>query len=230
MDTDIICTLIEVGGTAATAIITALIAKWAIMEGIKPVFQSYSDKSYNLAKIIGKAKHNIVIMGSSGYSILEDYGSDIEEKLNNGVSVYYLFLDENHLPQMEKYRHDNGEIDANLYSEVKGKLEVWSSKYNQQLIRLHVREFSKFMTAAYVGVDIPFGEEREWHLPDSVIQVVLYQYGNKARNSPLRLLSYKRDRKHFMGTLESMSKMWDESKVPDYVNQVKNGKKSMVKE
>lgn len=222
--TSIICTVIQTLGTLGAAIGTALIAKFVIQKDIKPIFQSYSDKEYDLSDIIKKARFNIVIMGSSGYRILEEYGSTIEKKLNRNVSLYYLYLSEQQLLNMEKYRHgENAEADKKIYPYVKGKLEEWISRYNKDSSeQIKIREFSEFMTAAYVGVDIPFGDEHNRESPDAVIQVVLYQYGNSAKDSPLSYLSPKRDKAHFEGTVDSMAKIWEKSKAPSYVIQNKN--------
>lgn len=205
----IVCTVIQAGVTIATA----LIARKIVKDDIAPIFQSYSDRSYDLSKLIKKASRNIVFIGASGYRILKDYGSDIEERLDCGVSVYYLFLEEQQLLDMERYRHGDAAADENIYLSVKEKLREWCSKYNSKYCRqLRIREFSHFMTAAYVGVDIPFGEENCGYSSDSVIQVVQYQYGRSAKDSPLTYLHFKRNRKQFMGTIDSINKMWAQSK------------------
>ena len=210
METEIVCTLIQAAGTVVAALGTAIIARVMIQKDIKPIFQSYSDKSYDLSDILGRARHNIVIMGASGYRILKEYGSVIEKKLNRGVSLYYLFLNEQQLLAMERYRHGGlTAADRNIYAEVKEILGRWREKFGKQL---QVREFSQFMTAAYVGVDIPFGKERLGYSSDSVIQVVVYQYGNSAKDSPLTRLTPKRDKRHFEGTIDPMAKMWSDAK------------------
>lgn len=215
MDTEIICTIIQtVGtlfqalGTVGAAIGAALIARKAVKEDIKPIFQTYSDKTHNVSDIIEKAEHNIVIFTVSGNTLLKKYRYAIEERLKCGVSVYYLLLNEQRLLEMDKYMHGDDIKNENIYSWVMGQLEELNKSYPG---KIQSREFPYFMTASYIGIDIPFDDESNSHFPDSVIQVMQYQYRRRARFSPIAYFSFKQDRDQFDGTVASMIKMWDAS-------------------
>lgn len=213
MDVNIICSLIEASGAIIAAVSAALIAKEIVKKDIKPIFQAYSDSTHDLAKVIETATHNIVIFTAAGDKLLEKYRYTIEERIKCGVSVYYLLLNEQRLLEMERYMHLNDTKDENIYSFVKGQLKELNRDYPG---KIQSREFPYFMTASYIGVDIPFGEEQDSHFPDSVIQVMQYQYGRKAKDSPISYLSLKRDKNHFEGTLHSMNEMWnDAEKFPE---------------
>lgn len=209
---DIICAAIQALGSIAAMVLPILIGKKVVKEDIKPLFQSYYEKSYNFSDVIGKANHNIVIIAASGYSFLNDHRRAIEEKLRSGVSVYYLFLDETRFKEMQKYTHgEEGEKDCikSFYSPVE---ETLKKLLEGNSTKLQVRVFPHFMTASYVGVDIPFQEQEERPLIHSTIQITPYQYLCAARESPISFIYHNRDKDHFMKTIDSMKKMWAESK------------------
>lgn len=189
----------------------ALIAREVVKKDIKPLFQSYYDKSYDFSDIIGKAKHNIVIIAASGFSFLDEYEDAIKEKLSSGVSVYYLFLNETRFKEMRKYTHgEDGEGDCikKFYSPVEETLKELLEEYSTGL---QVKVFPHFMTASYVGVDIPFQKQEERSLIHSTIQIMPYQYLCAARESPISYIYYNRNKKLFRKTIYSMKKMWAES-------------------
>lgn len=208
----IICAVIQAGGAIAAAVWAAHIAREVVKKDIKPLFQSYNDKSYDFSDVIGKAQHNIVIIAASGFSFLKHHKRAIKKKLRSGVSVYYLFLDKDQFKEMRKYTHgEDGEGDCveKFYSPVEKTLKKLLKKYPAWL---RVKVFPHFMTASYVGVDIPFPERGERPLLHSAIQIMPYQYLCAARESPISYIYYNQDKKLFMKTINSMKDMWDESK------------------
>lgn len=208
---DIICAAIQALGSIAAAVWAAHIARKVVKENIKPLFQSYNDKSYDFSDVIGKAQHNIVIIAASGFSFLKYHKRAIKEKLSSNVSVYYLFLNETRFKEMRKYTHgEDGEGDCikKFYSPVEETLKELLEKYPAGL---QVKVFPHFMTASYVGVDIPFQKQEERSLIHSTIQIMPYQYLCAARESPISYIYYNRNKKLFMKTIYSMKKMWAES-------------------
>lgn len=203
---EIIAAIIQAGATIVAALIAVLLAGRVIKKEFKPLFRSYSDKSHNLSDIIGKAKSDIFIVAIVGDQLLGTYGDELEKYLEKGIQIRYLLCDKYRFKDQEKYMHGR-DVEVAVYEKVICKLEDLKKEYSKQL---DVRIFHEYLTASYIGVDIWPAFPRRTH-PDSIIQIMLYQYRVVAEHSPITYLSPESDRVHYWSTVRSIKEMWEAS-------------------
>lgn len=205
MDTNIICAIIQAMGTILAAIVAAFFAKTIVKKDIKPILQSYSDKSHDLRKMIEKARHNIVIVVAAGDKLLSKYEDTIKEKLDSRVHVYYLFLERQKFLEMAQYMQGKAVEDTSDYDRAKHILNRLHAEY-EDCVRARV--FPYFMAASYIGIDIPFESEQGYVFTESVIQTMLYQYRVMAKDDPITYISLKKNERHYNTTIQSIKNMW----------------------
>lgn len=208
MDTSIVCSIIEASGTIIAAVVAALIAKGIVKKDIQPFIQSYS--YHNLLELIEKAQYNIVIITAVGDNLMHKFEDDIEARLKEGVQVRYLLLDPEQYEKMEAYMHGSLAKSENVHTDTVKKLQRLTNEYGS---RFQFRTSSIPMSASYIGIDLPFDLGTSSVSPDSMIQVMQYQYMTSAKDCPVTYLSLKRDRKIFNNTVSSMQKMWQEAEI-----------------
>lgn len=200
----IVAAIIQAVGTIAAAFVAVLFARKIVKEESRSYFHSYSDKTHNVADIIEKAQSDIFIVVIVGDRFMNKYKKKLKKCLSNGIQVRYLFANKNGFHEQEKYLN-GANVDEKIYIGVLRELNKLKKHYPDLL---DVRAFHTFLTASYIGIDIwpspPYST-----LPNSVIQVMLYQYHVHAESSPITYLSPKADKNHYTSTVDSIKAMWE---------------------
>ena len=201
---EIIAAIISAVGTIAAAFIAVLFAGKIVKEESRSYFHSYSDKTHNVADIIEKAQSDIFIVVIVGDRFLNKYKKKLEKCLSSGIEVRYLLANKKGFHEQEDYM-SGADVDEKVYMNVLKKLNKLKKKYPDLL---DVRAFHTFLTASYIGIDI-WPPPPHSTLPNSVIQIMLYQYHVLAENSPITYLSPKADKNHYTSTVDSIKAMWE---------------------
>ena len=103
----IIGAVIQAAGTVAAAFITVSFAGRIVKKSIDSYFRSYTDKSFHRRDVLEGAKQDIFIATGIGNNFFETYGEEIKRKLEAGIRVRYMLLDQSRFNEMERYLHGN---------------------------------------------------------------------------------------------------------------------------
>lgn len=209
-----ISALIEACGVVLGAVLGALIAGGYISKMFKsnllPLFQTYSDEKHDVHRLMRKATENIYIVVSVGDKLLSKYEKRILSYLKRGVKLKFLMHEKAKFLELENYINASSKLDENDYTDYRNKaLEIlWAFKRNYPEL-VEIRESSLIFSASYIGIDI---EENlitnEWP-SHSMIQVLLYQYHVKPKDSPITYFYPKANRELFRRTAQCIFDMWD---------------------
>ena len=205
---------IEAFGVVLGPVLGALIAGGYISKMFKrdvlPLFQTYSDEKHDAHKLMRKATENIYIVASIGDRLLEKYERKMRSYLKRGVKLKFLMHEKAKFFELESYIHADTKPDEDSYVKDRTKaLETLMGLKRNYPELVEIREFPLIFPASYIGIDI---EENiitnEWP-SHSMIQVMLYQYNVKTKDSPITYLSPKTNRKLFQRTAQCILEMWD---------------------
>lgn len=211
-----ISAIIQAIGAIIASAIGALIATGLIgklfKKNVIPIIQTYSAKEHDVRGKLQKAKENIYVVASVGNNLFTDYNNFLRLKLNKKVKLKVLIQDEKSVHEQKKYLKG---IDSDLitYEGSKDKRD----KFLMTLFELQkdfpdkveIREFPFIFTASYIGIDI----ERDiftgvWK-DHSLVQIMIYQYGVKSKDSPLTYITPKTHNEVFKRTVKSILDMWE---------------------
>lgn len=176
-----------------------------VLKNNKPYFHSYSEKSHDAGSLIRNAQNDIFVATAVGNKFLKTHGDEIEEKLKAGIQVRYMMLDINRFHEMEEYLHGVYKKDKDIHIEVSEKLRDWKKRYPDLV---EAKFFQGYLTASYIGIDIWPDAIQE----SSLIQIMMYQYRVRARQSPIMYNFPKTDEKSYITTVESVKNMWRDGK------------------
>lgn len=209
-----ISALIEACGVVLGAVLGALIAGGYISKMFKsnllPLFQTYSDEKHDVNNLMRKATENLYIVVSIGDRLLDKYENQILSYLKRGVKLKFLIHEKTKFFEMENYINASSQLNENDYIDYRNKaLEILRGFKRNYPKLVEIREFPLIFSASYIGVDI---EENlitnEWP-SHSMIQVLLYQYNVKTKDSPITYFSPKANRELFRRTAQCILDMWD---------------------
>lgn len=175
------------------------------LQNHKPYFTSYTEKTHDAGIIIRNAQSDIFISTAVGNKFLAKYAADIEEKLKSHIKVQYMMLDLDKFDEMEEYLHGSDAKPKDIHYDALNILKEWKKKYPDLL---KVKYFHNHMTASYIGVDIGIDLPNTQIKEFSVLQVMLYQYRTKAKNSPIMYIFPHKDERTYKTTMESVIAMW----------------------
>lgn len=203
---------IEAVGTITAAFIGAGLLGKSVKKGLQSGFTKYSDEKHDVSILFRKAEKEIIIVVVLGNHLVEYYRKQLEKCLKRDVKIKYLLLSKERLLEMERYTNEElSENEEKSWIEIRKKtidcLKELEAKYQGKIM---IKEFSGFMPASYIGIDIDNtpGGNRE----DAVIQAMIYQYNNEAKQSPINYLSQKKDGDVFDNTVKSIEDMWQDGK------------------
>lgn len=201
----IVSAAIQATGTIAAALIAAFCAKKIVNN-----FQShtYSNAPENVLSILEKARSDIFIVTAVGDKLMKVSEKVIARRLRQGIHVRYLLLDPLQFRKMEQYMHGDDEKNICIYCDTFKKLLDLQKKYPDLL---EVRYFTSHMTASYIGIDTCPDSSRDAALLSPFVQVMMYQYHIRAKDSVLLYLYEKTNRACYDTTIRSMRDMWEDA-------------------
>lgn len=205
----IIGAVIQAAGTVAAAFITVSFAGRIVKKSIDSYFRSYTDKSFHRRDVLEGAKQDIFIATGIGNNFFETYGEEIKRKLEAGIRVRYMLLDQNRFNEMERYLHGNFAKDIAIHHEMVDRLKSLRERYPALF---EFRFFHEYMTVSYICADI-------WPnvIQDSgLIQIMLYQFNVRPKHSPIMYIDSKANEKSFITTVNSIKDMWQKSDDSPY--------------
>ncbi len=212
--------LIEAAAGIASSVLGAFIAAGYLSrvfeKNISPLFYTYSDEKHDVYKLIRKADSSIYVVVGVGDQFLRKYEKRLEKCLKRGVTLHFLMQTESQYCAFERYIHAVDDSDDCQYVEVRESalciLNRLKLSYPNQV---QVREFHGYLTASYIGIDIDERNVSPKWSPHAIIQVMIYQYGVAAQDSPISYFSAKHNQKLFESTANSIMEMWGDGKRID---------------
>lgn len=201
----IISAVIQAAGTIAAALIAAFCAK-RIARNFQ--FHTYSNAPEKVRTILRKARSDIFIITAVGDKLLEVSEKVIAQRLRQGIRVRYLLLELSQFRKMEQYMHGENKKEVRIYFNTLEKLFDLQKKYPSLM---EVRFFASHMTASYIGIDTCPSSARDSDLLSPFVQVMMYQYHTRAKDSVLFYFHEKTNKIPYSFTTRSMRDMWEDA-------------------
>lgn len=204
---EIVSALIQAAGTIIAALVAAYCAN-RIVKGLN--FHTYSDAPQDVCTIMQKARSDIFIITAVGDKLLNVTEKTLEKKLQDGVHVRYMMLDISRFHEMEKYMHGNHAKSEDIRNKALAVLARLQKKHPNNL---EIRFCHQHMTVSCIGIDTCPNPSREKALFTPLIQVMIYQYHIKAKDSVILYFHEKTDKKYYEATINSMRDMWEDASI-----------------
>ncbi|MBQ9756988.1 MAG: hypothetical protein IJW15_01045 [Clostridia bacterium] len=202
---EIASAIIEAIATVLAAIIGVSYAGRIVKKTTDAHFFNYSDEKHNLHKVMRKAKKSIMIIANCGDAFLTAYYSNLKRYAKNGVQINFLLLDLKNYIYMDKYTTGKEEAD---YDALLTSLKLLSELKREFPDRISVKIFHSVLTASYIGIDLEQDLLNNSWAPETIIQVMMYQFNTRPRKSPITYISPKA-KEQFQTIVNGMFEIWD---------------------
>lgn len=216
MGNGIVSACIQAVGTIIAAIIGVGILERIIHKEIVPNLFSYSEPSHDLWKILRLAKKEVIIVVAYGDRLLQMYETHFLKLLRKEVEIKFLMLyPEDAVKMAINYMHvssNNPPSVQDVSNEILNSLDILEKlhkKYGGN--GLKIRQTHLPLSASYIAVDIPeddYDVSNKVQFRESVIQMMVYQFGVRSKDAPIVYLAPKINEKQFGKASESIQNMW----------------------
>lgn len=205
---DIVQTLSSLVSAVTSVFLTvaAFTISRPLKETLKTTFFSY-DTEDNTVKLLKKAKKDIWIIVNYGDKLLEKYENELDRCLKRNINIHFLMLDENNYSTIDKY---TGGIPKKEY--VESSIKILKRLQKNHKKHFKIRKFDGILTQSYIAIDISKKLLNNRWSESSVIKVMLYQYKVPTSESSSTFMYYEKDKEKFERTVESIKKIWEDSK------------------
>ena len=199
---DIVCSIIETAGVIVAARIGVGGLKKIAKDRFDTYFTSFSSKNHDLERILNRAEKEITIIVVYGDNLLETYKPLLADRLEQGIKINFLMLTKEKAQQMTKdYYNDSDEKFKSCY---KKSLEYLKSLSKSNNFKVKMCELP--LSASYIAIDC--GIENTRRMRDALIQIMVYQYGDKTPKAPITYLSHRTPDDILESTIASLRNMW----------------------